>query len=533
MYLYFRLKLIPSQLVTVTVVLTLLLFFPQTWITWEAYYNFNNIIKNEFQLQVISDKIIYIDEVLTMSASMNAATDNPIWEQRYHQFEPQLDVAIQEFIKLVPKTCKKENLRKVYAVNQRLVAIEYQSFDLVKQGQRKAAQRLFSSPEYKTHKRFYADSVAKRNRTISHQLRKKVAEYRNKLFWSIFASILSLVMLIPAWLLVLRLLEEYLKSRKIAQAALEKTNQELEIRVATRTKELRRKNIQLQKTLQKLQQTQVQLIQTEKMSSLGQMMAGIAHEINNPITFVSGNLVYAEEYTQNLLKVVELYQQNYPNLSEVVQAEIDSMDLDYLKQDFTQLLKSMKMGTERIQEIVKSLQTFSRLDEAAVKTVDIHEGIESTLMILHHRLKATDKRPEISVIKEYGLLPLIECNPGLLNQVFMNILANAIEALDEYNSQNTSDEVKANPSYIRIRTEVISKNWIAIRIIDNGLGIPEKVCSKLFDPFFTTKPVGKGTGLGLSISYQIIVDKHGGKLYCHSVPGQGAEFFIEIPISRS
>ncbi|KAB8335379.1 two-component sensor histidine kinase [Scytonema tolypothrichoides VB-61278] len=531
MYLYYRLRLIPSQLVTVTVVLTLLLFLPQTWITWEAYYNFNNIIKNEFQLQIISDKIIYIDEVLTMSASMNAATSNPVWEQRYHKFEPQLDVAIQEFINLVPKTCQKENIQKVYAINQRLVAIEYQSFDLVRKGQKEAAERLFLSQEYKTHKRFYADSVAKRNRTISLQLHQKVAEYRNKLFWSIFASILSLVMLIPAWLLVLRLLQEYLKSRKFAQAALEKTNQELEIRVATRTKELRRKNIQLQQTLQKLQQTQVQLIQTEKMSGLGQMMAGIAHEINNPITFVAGNLVYAEEYTQNLLRVVELYQQDCPNLSQVVQAEIDAMDLDYLKQDFTQLLKSMKMGTERIQEIVKSLQTFSRLDEAAVKTVDIHEGIDSTLMILQHRLKATDKHTEISVIKEYGLLPLIECNPGLLNQVFMNILANAIEALHEYNSQDISDEVKANPSYIRIRTEVISKNWIAIQIMDNGPGIPEKIRSKLFDPFFTTKPVGKGTGLGLSISYQIVVDKHGGKLYCHSVPGQGAEFFIEIPIS--
>ncbi|NMF64510.1 two-component sensor histidine kinase [Brasilonema octagenarum UFV-OR1] len=533
MYLYSKLRFIPSQVVTVTVVLTLLLFLPHTWISWEAYYNFNSIIKTEFRLKILNEEITYFDEVLTMSASMNAATGDRIWEQRYHQFEPKLNVAIQESIQLVQKVYENDDFKKIYDVNQRLVAMEYQSFYLVKKGQSQAAQAILSSQEYKQKKRSYAEIVGKRDLTISHHLHIKVADYRNKLFWSIFASFFSLVMLIPAWLLVLRLLKEYLNARKFAQAALEKTNHELELRVATRTKELRRKNIQLQQTLQKLQQTQVQLIQTEKMSSLGQMMAGIAHEINNPITFVSGNLIYAEEYTQKLLKVVELYQQEYPNLSQVVQTEIDAMDLDYLKQDFNQLVKSMKMGTERIQEIVKSLQTFSRLDEAAVKTVDIHEGIDSTLMILHHRLKVTETHFEISVIKEYGLLPLIECNPGLLNQVFMNILANAIEALDEYNLQRTSDEIKANPNYIRIRTEVISKNWIGIQIIDNGPGIPEKIRSKLFDPFFTTKPVGKGIGLGLSISYQIIVDKHGGKLYCQSVPGQGAEFFIEIPISRS
>ncbi|MGH8000801.1 MAG: sensor histidine kinase [Brasilonema sp.] len=533
MYLCQKLKFLPSQLVTVTVVLTLLLFFPQTWITWEAYYNFNSIIKNELKLQNISDRITYFDEVLTMSASMNAATGNPIWEQRYRQFKPKLDVAIKESIKLVPKAYKNKDTKEVDTANQLLVAMEYQSFDLVRNGQKETAQRLLSSHEYKTQKHFYADGVAKRNYTISLHLHQKVTEYRKKLFWSILASILSLAMLIPAWLLVLRLLQEYLKARKIAQAALEKTNQELENRVASRTKELKQKNIQLQQTLQKLQQTQIQLIQTEKMSSLGQMIAGIAHEINNPISFVSGNLVYAEEYTQNLLRVVELYQQHYLNLSQAAQTEIDAMDLDYLKQDFIQLVKSMKMGTERIQDIVKSLRTFSRLDEAAVKTVDIHEGIDSTLMILHHRLKATHKHPEISVIREYGLLPLIECNPSLLNQVFMNLIANAIEALDEYNSQRTFENIKANSSYIRICTEVISKNWIAIRIIDNGPGIPQKIRSKLFDPFFTTKPVGKGTGLGLSISYQIVVDKHGGRLYCHSVPGQGAEFFIEIPISRS
>jgi PAS domain S-box-containing protein len=281
----------------------------------------------------------------------------------------------------------------------------------------------------------------------------------------------------------------------------------------------------LEKTLNKLQRTQTQLIQSEKMSSLGNMVAGVAHEINNPVNFIHANLAPACEYSKNLLQLVKLYQQYYPNPPEEIKVEIEDIDLDFLKEDFIKLLQSMRVGTQRIREIVLSLRNFSRLDEAEFKQVNIHEGIESTLMILHNRLKAKPEHPEISVIKEYGKLPTVECYPGQLNQVFMNIFANSIDALEESFVNNKEQQ-------IYIRTEVVNCNWIVIRIADNGQGIPPEILSKLFDPFFTTKDVGKGTGLGLSISYQIVVDKHGGKLSCHSILGQGAEFVIEIPLTQ-
>ncbi|MBD6616165.1 HAMP domain-containing histidine kinase [Komarekiella sp. 'clone 1'] len=527
-----KLALGPSQVVAATVLLTLLLFVPQAWIAWQASRKFNSIIKNELRLQNLSDKITYFDEVLTMSARMNAATGDSGWEQRYRLFEPQLDAAIKESIKLAPQAYTSEDAKNTDAANQRLVTMEYQSFDLVRSGEKEAAQALLSSREYETEKQKYAAGVTSRNRSISLQLQHKVADYHKQLLWSTFASVVSLVMLIPAWLSVLHLLQSYLRARKIAQAALEKTNQELETIVEKRTQELSKKNMQLQQTLQELQKTQVQLIQTEKMSSLGQMIAGIAHEMNNPVSFVYGNLVHTQKYTYDLLKLVELYQQNYPNPPQSIQAEIEATDLDFLSQDFAQLLKSMSIGMQRIQEIVQSLRTFSRLDEAEVKKVDIHQGIDSTLMILQHRLRATHEHPEISVIKEYGLLPPVECYPGQLNQVFMNILSNAIDALGDRYLQPTPDTINSNPSFIRIYTVVIAESWVEIHIIDNGSGIPDKILSKLFDPFFTTKPVGKGKGLGLSISYQIVVNKHAGRLYCNSTLGQGTEFVIEIPIAQ-
>lgn len=296
--------------------------------------------------------------------------------------------------------------------------------------------------------------------------------------------------------------------------------------------ELAKSHAELTALLEKFQQTQLQLVQTEKMSSLGQLVAGIAHEINNPVNFIYGNLNHAHAYVNDLLGLLKLYGEHYPNPDPVIKDEIEAIDLDFLEQDINNVLSSMKTGANRICEIVKSLRTFSRLDEAEVKQANLHEGIDSTLVILQSRLKATPQRPEITVIKEYGDLPLIDCYPGQLNQVFMNLLSNAIEAVEEGHKQRRSGFIRTEPGQIRIRTEVCRAGWVAITISDNGPGIPRAIAQRIFDPFFTTKPVGQGTGLGLSISYQIVTERHGGSLSCTSEPGKGTTFRMEIPVRR-
>lgn len=318
------------------------------------------------------------------------------------------------------------------------------------------------------------------------------------------------------------------RDRNRAKTALQQSEQQL-----------RQQAQHLQQTLDELQRTQIQMVQSEKMSSLGELVAGVAHEINNPVNFIHGNLTHAQAYTQSLLGLIRQYQAEYPHPSAQLEAAIEDIELEFLQEDLPKLLSSIRVGSERIREIVKSLRNFSRLDEAEFKAVDIHDGIDSTLMILHNRLKPKSDYKGIQLIKEYGQLPQVECYPGQLNQVFMNILTNAIDALEETNqsrslSSNQSDQSdQTEPKTIRIRTEVIEANQVAIHISDNGPGIAEAIQSKLFNPFFTTKSVGQGTGLGLSISYQIITETHGGRLTCHSALGQGSEFVIEIPIRQS
>ena len=307
-----------------------------------------------------------------------------------------------------------------------------------------------------------------------------------------------------------------------AAAALLKANNELEQKVAERTFELR-------KALLDLQNTQAQLVHSEKMSSLGQMVAGVAHEINNPVSFIAGNLRYANQYIDDLLDLIAVYQGQYPQLNTTIAAKTKSIELEYLCEDLPKLMASMKVGSERITDIVLGLRNFSRLDEAKIKSVDIHEGIDNTLMIMNHQLTLSDKLPDIQIVKEYGKLPKVSCYVNQLNQVFMNILNNAIYALKE-NMQYWQSTTKI-PT-IQIKTLVVDNERVLISIKDNGPGMKSEVKEQIFNPFFTTKPVGQGTGLGLSISYQIAVEKHQGKLSCISALGKGTEFQIEIPIQN-
>jgi signal transduction histidine kinase len=290
---------------------------------------------------------------------------------------------------------------------------------------------------------------------------------------------------------------------------------------------------QLEAAFEELNHTQSQMVQSAKMSALGQMVAGVAHEINNPIGFIHGNLSHVEHYSQDLLRILAAYQQHYPQPPPALQAELEALDLDFLHEDFCKILQSMRVGSDRIIKIVLSLRNFARLDESDLKSVNLHEGIDSTLMILQHRLKANAERPAIIVVKHYGELPLLECYAGQLNQVLMNLLTNAIDALEESNQDSSFQDIAAHPNQISIGTTTIDANRMQIEIADNGAGMPAAVRSHIFDPFFTTKPIGKGTGLGLSITYQIVTEKHQGQIWCDSVPSQGTKFVIEIPIRQS
>ncbi len=319
--------------------------------------------------------------------------------------------------------------------------------------------------------------------------------------------------------------------RKIAEKFLKQANSELEIRVEQRTAALTLTNSELTLALQELQRIQVQLVQAEKMSALGNLVAGVAHEINNPVGFIAGNIEPALLYVKDIFRLLDLYQQEYPNSSDIITNEIETVDLDYIRKDLPKLLNSMLEGVNRICSISNSLRTFSRADSENKVVFNIHDGIDSTILILKHRLKADENRPAIEVITNYDKLPQILCFPGQLNQVFMNLIANAIDALEESNHGRSFQEIQQLPNIIKITTHISDDSQhVAISIKDNGKGMSEAVKQRIFDHLFTTKGVGKGTGLGLAIAQQIIIEKHAGTIEVNSQLGEGTEFVITIPV---
>ncbi|MGB2924183.1 MAG: response regulator [Limnothrix sp.] len=297
----------------------------------------------------------------------------------------------------------------------------------------------------------------------------------------------------------------------------------LESKVEERTAEL-------STALKQLQLSQVQLIQQEKMSSLGQLVTGLTHEINNPVNFIHGNVEHMRNHLEDLLSLIELYKESYPEVPVRIKEREKKIDLSFVQEDLPNIMESIRTGTERIREIIVSSRRFSRADSSNLRKFDIHQGIDSTLLLLKHRLKANEIRPEIQLVKSYEDLPLTACYSGSLNQVFMNLLSNSIDALEDNNQSKSYKEIQAEPNQIKITTQIIDYQWVKVAIADNAGGIPEAIQNQIFEPFFTTKPIGEGTGIGLSISHQIITEKHQGKLEYSSQEGQGTEFRIYIPI---
>lgn len=518
-------------LLTVAVISSLVLVAVGSFNTSKISKGFQYGITTDFQLQQLSGEITHYDEILTMSARMSATTGDLSWKTRYDAYEPLLIEAIDKAIELAP-TAYDLHAADINEANLKLIEMEVEAFDLVSQRQPRQALNVLFSEAYKTQKEIYGRGLRQWSDVLSKQITENLDQYGEGLALSSLFSMLSFWILTAAWVGLLSMVNRYIHRRQVAEKRLRQAKGQLEIshqELQTSEARVQQKAAKLEVTLKELQQAQVQMVQSEKMSSLGQLVAGVAHEINNPVNFIHANLDHIREYTSNLLSLVSKYQTHYPQTVPAIETEIEAIDLDFIEEDLPKVLDSMKVGTLRIRQIVLSLRNFSRSDEQGLKCVDIHEGLESTLMILQHRLKETTHQSAIEIERDYQTLPDVECYPGQLNQAFMNLLANAIDALDEA-SEQTSVRGRGR---ITLRTALIEHSgadWVEIGISDTGLGIPDDAQSHIFDAFYTTKPVGMGTGMGLSISHTVVTQRHRGYLSFTSTSGKGTEFIIQIPV---
>ena len=523
-------------ILTIAVIGSLILVAIGSFNTSTISKNFRYGITTDFELQSLNSQITYYDEVLTMSARMAASTGNLDWKERYDANEPLLIESIEQATELAP-TAYAPFAVQIDEANLKLIDMEIAAFNLVSKGQSEQALEILFGESYNVQKGIYSSGLDQWSNLLDKQISTNLDKYGDGLALSSLFSSISFCLLTASWVALLILVSRYIRRRKVAEKKLRQANRQIELshdELQMSESALQQKAVALEQTLKELQQAQVQIVQSEKMSSLGQLVAGVAHEINNPVNFIHANLEPIGEYSDSLLSVISSYQTHYPEPVAAIEEEIEDADIDFIKEDFPKILNSMQVGTDRIRQIVLSLRNFSRSDEQGLKSVDIHEGLESTLLILQHRIKENSDFSAIAIERDYGDLPKVDCYPGQLNQVFMNLLANAIDALDEAADAETSDGQRSRErGTISLRTSVFQEanaHWVEVSISDDGLGMPEEVQSRIFDAFYTTKPVGKGTGMGLSISHTVVTKKHEGKLLCQSAPGKGCEFVIQLPV---
>lgn len=560
---------------TAAVTISLILVLMGSANTFQIAQRFEQGITRDFQVQRLSGELLHLNEIMTMSARMAATTGDLSWQERYNAYQPILEKTLDEAKALAPTTYEPYE-EQITQAKLTLTAMNRRAFASVKNNNPEEAQSVLFSNGYKAQKELYSSGMRQWAGALNQKIQSNLNRYGTGLFWAGIYSTMSFWILTAAWVTVLFMVRRYIILRKIAERklqkakhALEKSHQALQVSQAALLQKattledileelqitegeledsnqalqvskaaLEQKASTLEGILGELQQTQVQMVQSEKMSSLGQLVAGIAHEINNPVNFIYANLEPIREYVSDLLGVVSSYQQHYPEPPTELEETVEAADLDFVQDDLPKILNSMEVGAERIRQIVLSLRTFSRSDEEGIKEVDIHEGLESTLTILYHQLKESADAPMVRIVRDYSLLPKVECYPGQLNQVFMNLLSNAIDALDEDYEQLLDGGKHKNEiedrGEITVRTSTFvdpeESEWIEIAIADTGIGIPSDNISRVFDAFFTTKPMGKGTGIGLSISQTIVTQKHGGKISCSSTFGEGAEFVIHLPV---